>query len=85
MIAVMTNMKVLLQLDRVNHRTAIRALDPKAFRHVFAAVFSAQAGFVENAHGVEKFLSLKRRVDRIATATLNTTRHPDNTDFTSTP
>jgi hypothetical protein len=44
-------MEVLLQLEIVHHRAAFRALVPKAFRHVIAAVLAAQARLAENSHG----------------------------------
>lgn len=48
---VRTDLEVLLEFQVVDHGLAIRALVPKAFRHVFTAVVAAQAGFAEDAHG----------------------------------
>lgn len=43
---------ILMQLQVVDHRAAIRALVPHAFGHVISAVVAAQAGFAENSHGI---------------------------------
>ncbi len=40
-VAVRADMKILLKFKIVDHRATIRALVPKAFRHVFTAVVAA--------------------------------------------
>jgi hypothetical protein len=52
----LADVEILLELQHVDHRPAIRAFHPEAFRHVFTSIKGAQAGFAENAHGIGKLL-----------------------------
>lgn len=48
--AVLADVEILMELQIVDHRIAIRTLVPQAFRHVFTAVQASEVGFAENAH-----------------------------------
>ena len=72
-------MEVLPELEGVDQGTTIGALDPKAFRHLFASIVATQAGFAENAHGIGKLLADRNCRGRpLVTAKLVAGGDPDN-------
>ena len=65
-VALLANLKVLLEFQSVNHRLALGALGPESLRSVVAFAGIAEAWFVENAHGCNRLGEICRvRMDRV--------------------
>jgi hypothetical protein len=45
------DLEVLFEFEGMDHRSALRALGPKAFWHVVALLLVAEERFAEDAHG----------------------------------
>ena len=59
MVAAMNSeMEILFELKLVDQGTTIWTFDPQALRHVVTTFMAAQARFAENAHKVEKMISI---------------------------
>jgi hypothetical protein len=72
-------LEILLELQGVDHRPAVGAFHPEAFRHVFTSIKAAQAGFAENAHGIGKLIDVAScRGSGLAGATLAAAMAGDN-------
>ena len=75
------DLKILLELQRVNHCPALGTFRPQALGHVFALMLASEEWLTENSHGSEVI----KAAERVFRQSLASPTHPDNPDFRSPP